>query len=298
MKIRLILSIITLTLASINGVQAVQQRQAELEAAAKQAELDARAKQAELDEKLRLAFEEAPGGGASKWLFSGGYFTEEQDKELLKSIEPLIAAGANLNQSMDTKAGGRTLLTFALRRRAKLVVAALLKAGADVNYADENKYTPLHLMLSSGSDIDLNDIELLLKAGANINAQNIYGETPLMLLLERMWINPAKPSSERVKVELVKMFLSRGLIKEVAAAPEMYFERLPIELHHYVGQFGVKPLDLSLIDQKGRSTLYYAKNAQESYRVWAKQHPERKEYQEGLSAYNEIVELLEDAQKK
>ncbi len=224
MKIRLILPIIALTLASISGLQAMQQGQAKLET------------KAPIQKKF-------------------------------------------------------SILGYALKRGAKLV----FHPAADVNYRDENQDTTLHLVLISRDHIPFNDIELLLKKGANINAQNIYGQTPLMLFLERKWVGPRPPALEYLK--LVKLFLGRGLTKELAETST--FKLLPADLHGYIRQYGVKPLDLSLTDNEGKSTLDYAKETQAKYRQLAEGNtPEQKGYQEDLLAFNEIVRLLEEAQKK
>ena len=60
------------------------------------------------------------------------------------------------------------------------VIAALIKAKADVNDKDSNGYTPLMLiMLNENSNLEV--IAALIKSGANVNARSDRGLTPLMM---------------------------------------------------------------------------------------------------------------------
>nr|WP_017531960.1 ankyrin repeat domain-containing protein [Wolbachia endosymbiont of Diaphorina citri] len=60
------------------------------------------------------------------------------------------------------------------------MLEALLKKGAAVNLADDERNTPLHCVggMGGGED-DKEVIKLLLKAGADINLVNAEGDTPL-----------------------------------------------------------------------------------------------------------------------
>lgn len=59
-------------------------------------------------------------------------------------------------------------------------VASLIKAGANVNAANRDGNTPLHLIASLNGNYDLHYAiaVLLAKNGANINATNSEGKTP------------------------------------------------------------------------------------------------------------------------
>ena len=78
---------------------------------------------------------------------------------------------------------GRTLLHVACLSGDRLVVAELLRAGADPCACDEvNGSTPLHLtVFKEGSEIvgSVAITRMLLRAGANVDAKDAYGETPL-----------------------------------------------------------------------------------------------------------------------
>ncbi|EEB55644.1 ankyrin repeat domain protein [Wolbachia endosymbiont of Culex quinquefasciatus JHB] len=70
-----------------------------------------------------------------------------------------------------------TLLTIAAENGHASVVEVLLKAEANVNAVDSNKwFTPLHVAAENGH---ASVVEVLLKAEANVNAVGIEGCTPL-----------------------------------------------------------------------------------------------------------------------
>ncbi len=78
---------------------------------------------------------------------------------------------------------GRTLLHVACLSGDRLVVAELLRAGADPCACDEvNRSTPLHLTVFKEGSETVGSVaitRMLLRAGANVDAKDAYGETPL-----------------------------------------------------------------------------------------------------------------------
>ncbi|CQD08614.1 ankyrin repeat domain protein [Wolbachia endosymbiont wPip_Mol of Culex molestus] len=75
-----------------------------------------------------------------------------------------------------------TLLTIAAENGHASVVEVLLKAEANVNAVDSNKwFTPLHVAAENGH---ASVVEVLLKAKANVNAVGIEGCTPLHVAAE------------------------------------------------------------------------------------------------------------------
>ena len=78
---------------------------------------------------------------------------------------------------------GRTLLHVACLSGDRLVVAELLRAGADPRACDEvNGSTPLHLTVFKEGSETVGSVaitRMLLRAGANVDAKDAYGETPL-----------------------------------------------------------------------------------------------------------------------
>ena len=72
-----------------------------------------------------------------------------------------------------------TPLHFAANGGHAKVVAALLKAGADVNRSDSFNRTPVHwACLRDDSDVEP-ALMLLIRNGADLNARDYAGETPL-----------------------------------------------------------------------------------------------------------------------
>ena len=56
------------------------------------------------------------------------------------------------------------------------VVQALLKAGAEVNAADNQRWTPLHF---AAQEFNVENARALVGATADLEAEDVYGNTPL-----------------------------------------------------------------------------------------------------------------------
>ena len=92
-------------------------------------------------------------------------------EKYFRLIKKLIAAGANLKT---LEALGLPIL---YKSKEKVFTDFLISEGADVNFKDRNRCTPLHLMaLDDNLDCSLS----LIVAGADVNKKNKEGETPLM----------------------------------------------------------------------------------------------------------------------
>jgi len=87
----------------------------------------------------------------------------------------LLALGARVNR----RSKYETPLVYTILDGDMEKMEVLLEAGADVNFAARNNYTPLHAAVSYQSR---EMVEILLDAGADINATTIYERTPLNLL--------------------------------------------------------------------------------------------------------------------
>jgi len=89
-------------------------------------------------------------------------------------VEMLLKAGANIDLANED---GLTPLNIASQSKNNLtVVEALLKAGANMDIANKDGETPIYI--ASMRD-NLPVFELLLKAGANVDIANKDGETPI-----------------------------------------------------------------------------------------------------------------------
>ena len=89
-------------------------------------------------------------------------------------VEALLAAGANVDQTLDD--GTSSVSEAALRNRIGCV-RVLIKAGANVNLADTAGIAPLY---SVAQTANLQVATLLLAAGADPNQRSHKGNTPIM----------------------------------------------------------------------------------------------------------------------
>lgn len=90
-------------------------------------------------------------------------------------VQQVLASGADVNA---INSNGRTALYFAvLKGHAEVVKTLLGTKGIDVNTAPEDSgWTPLHVAIAN---LEFEIIELLLAAGADVNKADNDGNTPL-----------------------------------------------------------------------------------------------------------------------
>jgi ankyrin repeat protein len=93
-------------------------------------------------------------------------------------IRILLAHGAN---AKDVQTDGTTALIFAVKAGSRGGVAALVKAGAELERKDELSRTALGYSVSSLYHPDFEIVLALVEAGANVNAENSNGESVLFL---------------------------------------------------------------------------------------------------------------------
>ena len=111
------------------------------------------------------------------------------------AVESLLKKSKVLKVLVESRGshGSTPLIHAAVYGDAKMV-ALLLKAGADVNAANDDGATPLHRAAG-----DYQKVRVLLEAGAKLDAQTALGRTPLLMA-----------ASFPGNVETVKLLLSRG----------------------------------------------------------------------------------------
>ncbi len=77
--------------------------------------------------------------------------------------------------------GGFTPLLYASREGCAACVAALIKAGADLNMTDPDGVTPL---VMAGLNARWDSMKVLLEAGANPDKWDVYGRNPLYMVVD------------------------------------------------------------------------------------------------------------------
>ena len=88
-------------------------------------------------------------------------------------LEAMLDAGADPNET-SKRSGWSAIYAASMMQNIKGVVA-LIEAGANVNFADPDGITPLHLAAGYG---DAEMAALLIAAGANVNAKDGHCLTP------------------------------------------------------------------------------------------------------------------------
>jgi ankyrin repeat protein len=97
-----------------------------------------------------------------------------------KLVKQLLVGQSNINKLYE----GETLVHKAVRSNFTEMVELVLDCNADINSADSNGWTPLHLVAGLGGNPDI--VRLLVQRGANIFAkENLRGMTALQMAKEK-----------------------------------------------------------------------------------------------------------------
>ena len=142
------------------------------------------------------------------------------------------------------RAGGWSALMTAAEAGDAARVAAELEAGAEVNAADEDGWTALHLAA-------LNDraavVELLLaQPGVDVNARTKWRSTPLILAVSRGHIVPARLLLDHAGIEIDARADYYGRTALIEAARHGFLELVALLL--------AKGADVNVRDKTGRSS--------------------------------------------
>ncbi|XP_046570384.1 serine/threonine-protein phosphatase 6 regulatory ankyrin repeat subunit A-like [Haliotis rubra] len=97
-----------------------------------------------------------------------------QPRVSVKVVNRLVEAGCNVNKRTQK---GATPLMFAVSLKKLDKIKALIKAGADVNAADDSKITAFHLATNDGQSVNI--AKFLLQNGAHPDLKDRFGRTPL-----------------------------------------------------------------------------------------------------------------------
>ena len=128
-------------------------------------------------------------------------------------VPPEIPRPANGNLISEQPKGGLTALLFAAREGAVETVRVLVRAGADLNFADLDGITPILMALINGH-YDVAGV--LAEAGADPNLADTWGRTPLyaavdMHTLEPSTTRPAPRGGDTLDgLDLARILLERG----------------------------------------------------------------------------------------
>ncbi|RUS70965.1 hypothetical protein EGW08_021275 [Elysia chlorotica] len=120
--------------------------------------------------------------GKRKTMLANQLLVQALDKENRRTIEKLLAHGAEINAHIDVvdfgpfDLSGLTPLELAIIRRKMVALSVLIGLGADVNLADHDGQTPLHLACSTVY-FPVEGVRKLLEAGADCNKGCL--QTPL-----------------------------------------------------------------------------------------------------------------------
>ena len=109
-------------------------------------------------------------------------------------VARMLEEGINPNEKNDL---GNTPLHTASKMCSKNIMELLIMWGADVNYQNNNKMAPLHLVtlsrgLDSSEDLTLECLKLLLNSNADVNLKDHSGATALHLSAirsEEKWVD-------------------------------------------------------------------------------------------------------------
>jgi ankyrin repeat protein len=157
----------------------------------------------------------------------------DDDGNLIKPPTPeqMARTGRGPLSSM----GGLTALHYAARQGHRAGVAALVKAGANVNrVSDSDRTSPMLIAVSNGH---FDVARLLLDNGADPNLADESGLAPLYAAVDAEWAplgwapNPITAQEKITYLELMKALLEKGANPNARLAKKLWFRSLTHDQH-------------------------------------------------------------------
>jgi uncharacterized protein len=196
----------------------------------------------------------------------------------------LIAAGADANVSIRSKAGN-TPLSIAAHRQRKEIVKVLIDAGADVNLRDKNGSTPLlkaiglidrpmaSKLLAEQMGFDesakIKEIaQILIDANADVNISTNEGQTPLLAAARHEYKDIVQMLIDaNADVNMPDKYGSTPLLTAIKQDMEQFFDRMKYGVDMSVIEKNKKEIvrilidadaDVNLRDKDGNTSLLEA----------------------------------------
>ncbi|RYZ23864.1 MAG: ankyrin repeat domain-containing protein [Chitinophagaceae bacterium] len=142
-------------------------------------------------------------------------YDENESYRVLEKLKPVHALRSALAAGADPNEGNA--LCWAVEQGSITQVKALLKSGASTSTVDERGFTPLHLVLDQGIDVEQRKkVEALVKAGANVNARTpsevlqIVGDEEVQHFPNEVGVTPAMVAARRGNLELLDYLKEQG----------------------------------------------------------------------------------------
>lgn len=183
---------------------------------------------------------------------------EFDERKTIEKVEQIITSllseGADINAKKEEFGRVYPFLLYAVDRSKNIeIVEFLISKGANVNAADSDGKTALHLAASRG---DKKLVELLIGKGADVNAKDKYGWTALMNIA-KAYINSSHKEDYQ---EIIDLLISKGAnIDDVDKYGNTALIWAAMEKNKDIVEFLVlKGADMNIKNSHGDTALWWA----------------------------------------